>query len=263
MAGITIHSTNLDNIIIGALDAKWSARGDRILRYYIDVRHKKLNLHKEVSAPEIFILQSKMDALMAAWDEKYEQFTKRQNVLSGHAAAEDLTADAITKLGSLGRILIHTLAVDDRIDWEALKDKGVYDFPKRYPEEKPSTKSEAEPQYTLPKIGFFDLILGQKARIIASAEDSHRNTYRAWEDREHRRETEHAAAVAAWDQRQKAFWNDHLAKKAASKLIKQPHTQRWTGSRRKLQMVRRTPSSNMPPLCWRPPIMMASMKSPI
>ncbi len=215
MAGITIHSTNLDNIVIGALDAKWSARGDRILRYYIDVRHKKLNLHKEVSAPEIFILQSKMDALMAAWDEKYEQFTKRQNVLSGHAAAEGLTADAITKLGSLDRILVHTLAVDDRVDWEALKDKRVYDFPKRYPEEMPSTKSEAEPQYAIPKIGFLDLIFGQKARIIASAEDSHRNAYRAWEDREHRRETEHAAAVAAWDQRQKAFWNDHLAKKAA------------------------------------------------
>ncbi|MBY0306844.1 MAG: hypothetical protein K2W86_17050 [Sphingomonas sp.] len=93
MASIIIHSNNLGNLAIGELNVKWSARGDRILRYYIDVRHKKLNLHKEVSAPEIFILQSKMDALMASWDEKYEHFTKRQNLLSGHAAAEDITAD--------------------------------------------------------------------------------------------------------------------------------------------------------------------------
>lgn len=69
MTKVTIHSNNLENIVIGSLDAKWSARGDRILRYYIDVRHTKLNLHKEVSAPEIFILQSKLDALMAGWDE--------------------------------------------------------------------------------------------------------------------------------------------------------------------------------------------------
>lgn len=215
MASITIHSTNLDNIVVGALDAKWSARGDRILRYYIDVRHKKLNLHKEVSAPEIFILQSKMDALMAAWDEKFEQFTKKQNVLSGHAAAEDLTGDAITRLDSLGRILVHTLSVDDRVDWEALKDKRTYDFPKRYPEEKPSTKAEAEPQYTAPKIGFFDLLLGRKARIIASAEDSHGTAVRAWEDREHRRKTDHEMAVLAWNKRQKTFWDDHHVKKAA------------------------------------------------
>jgi restriction system protein len=65
---VTIHSNNLENIVVGALDAKWSARGDRILRYYIDVRHRKLNLHKEVSAPEIFILQSKLDALIAGCD---------------------------------------------------------------------------------------------------------------------------------------------------------------------------------------------------
>lgn len=47
MAGITIHSTNLENLVVGELNVRWSARGDRILRYYIDVRHKHLNLHKE------------------------------------------------------------------------------------------------------------------------------------------------------------------------------------------------------------------------
>jgi len=137
MASITIHSTSLDNLVIGELNVKWSARGDRILRYYVDVRHKKLNLHKEVSAPELFILQSKMDALMASWDEKYEQFTKKQNVLSGHAAAEDMTADAINRLDGLGAILTHTLKVDDRVDWESLKDKSQYDFPKSFPEAAP------------------------------------------------------------------------------------------------------------------------------
>lgn len=38
---------------------------------------------------------------MASWD-GYEQFTKKQNVLSGHGAAEDMTADAITRLDGAG-----------------------------------------------------------------------------------------------------------------------------------------------------------------
>lgn len=214
MTGITIHSNNLDNLVVGELNAKWSARGDRILRYYVDVRHKKLNLHKEVSAPEIFILQSKMDALIASWDEKYEHFTKKQNVLSGHAAAEDLTADAIKQLDSLTTILAHTLKVDDRVEWESLKDKSKYDFPKSFPEAKPVSSPESKPTYTAPKIGFFDLILGRKVRIIADAEAGFHSVTRAWEDREHQRSTNHAKAVAAWEKRQKAFWDDHLAKKA-------------------------------------------------
>jgi len=214
MAGITIHSTNLGNLVVGELNAKWSARGDRILRYYVDIRHKKLNLHKEVSAPELFILQSKMDALIASWDEKYEQFTKKQNVLSGHAAAEDLTADAIKQLDSISTILAYTLKVDDRVDWESLKDKSKYDFPKSFPEAKPTSSPESQPSYTAPKIGFFDLVFGRKARILADAEAKFHSVMRAWEEREHQRSGNYAKAVAAWEKRQKAFWDDHLAKKA-------------------------------------------------
>jgi restriction system protein len=215
MTSITVHSTNPDNIAVGSLNAKWSARGDRILRHYIDVRHKKLNLHKEVSAPELFILQSKMDALMASWDEKYEAFTKKQNVLSGHAAAEDLTAESIAKLDGLALILAHTLKVDDRVDWEFLKDKTKYDFPKSFPEAKPSSSPEKKPEYVEPKVGFFDLILGKKAKILAAAENDHHAATRSWEDRDHKRQSSHSKAVAAWEQRQKAFWDEHLDKKAA------------------------------------------------
>lgn len=215
MTSITVHSNNLDNIAVGSLNAKWSARGDRILRYYIDVRHKKLNLHKEVSAPEIFILQSKMDALMASWDERYDAFTKRQNVISGHTAAEELSAESILKLDRLAVILGHTLKVDDRVDWDSLKDKSSYDFPKMYPEGKPASSSETKPEYVAPKIGIFALILGKKAKILTVAEQDHHTAMRAWEDREHQRQVSHSQAVSSWEKRQKTFWDEHLSQKAA------------------------------------------------
>jgi len=152
---------------------------------------------------------------MASWDEKYENFSKKQNVLSGHAAAEDMTADAINKLDSLGSILTYTLRVDDRIDWELLKDKRKYDFPKSFPEAKPTLSPEKAPTYTQPKIGFFDLILGRKGKILAAAEANFHSATRAWEEREHQRSVGYAKAMEVWEKRQKAFWDDHAAKKAA------------------------------------------------
>jgi restriction system protein len=213
VASITVHSNNLDNIVVGSLNAKWSARGDRILRYYIDVRHRKLNLHKEVSAPELFILQSKMDALMASWDEKFESFSKKQDVLSGYNAAEELTAESIIQLDQLNSILVHTLKVDDRVDWETLKDKSEYEFPKHFSEPKPTSSAEERPNYQLPKIGFFNLVLGKKAKILAAAEDEHLAATSSWEERDAQRQKSHADALADWEMRERAFWDEHKAKR--------------------------------------------------
>ena len=99
MASVTVRSNNIDNIVLGSLNAKWSARGDRILRYYVDVRHAKLNVHKEVSAPEIFILQSKLDALMASWDEKsiveYEEGRKLTHAKVTKKFTGDLEGESV------------------------------------------------------------------------------------------------------------------------------------------------------------------------
>jgi restriction system protein len=215
MASITVHSTNLDNIVVGELNAKWSARGDRVLRYYIDVRHKKLNLHKEVSAPELFILQSKMDALMAGWDEKYEAFANKQDVLSGYNAAEELTVESIEQLDRLALILAYTLKVDDRVDWDSLKDKSKYNFPERFTEAEPSSTPEQTPEYVAPKVGLLNLILGKKQKILTAAEDEHLAATTAWEERDLERQSSHAGAIAAWAKREKAFWEEHTAKKLA------------------------------------------------
>lgn len=107
MAEITYRSNSLQNISSGGLQVKYSANYSRILRYSIDFTHKALNLHKDVSAPELFILQSKVDALMASWDEKYIQYCKRSKVVSGKGLADEMTVEAVEKLESLERILHH------------------------------------------------------------------------------------------------------------------------------------------------------------
>lgn len=126
LSSIEVKSANLDQIVVGKLDAKWSARGDRILRYYIDFRHKSLNVHKEVSAPELFILQEKVDALMASWDEKYVQFKIRAALRLGSDTASDLEAEEHEKRRKFQKFLEQTLNTDDRVDWDSLKNKKPF-----------------------------------------------------------------------------------------------------------------------------------------
>ena len=211
MAEIIVRSNNIENIVLGRLTAKWSVRGDRILRYYLDIRHTKLNLHRELSAPEIFILQGKADALIASWDEKYADFQVKQHVATGNQAADDLTASALMKLASLQRILTHTLTVDDAVDWERLKDRTFYPMPKAFPEKRPAFVATTAPAYAEPKIAWWQSLLGKKSELITSAKARHQGRATAWEADEARRVKEHKDAEKAWEARQAGFWAEHKA----------------------------------------------------
>ena len=231
MSSIDIRSSNLENIAIGSLAAKWSARGDRILRYYIDFRHKKLNLHRELSAPEIFILQSKVDALMAAWDEKYAQFEDRRQLQAGKETAEDMCAEAEQKLSSLHRILSATLAVNDSVNWDDLKDHSAPPAPAHFPDAKPVLQSQprpeySEPPYHPPRISIFDLLFGRKERKLTEAEAEyakmaeqaaaqHARAVEQWEEDETRRRQIFEASLSAWEKGRADFLAEQEQKNQA------------------------------------------------
>jgi restriction system protein len=215
MVSITIRSTNIDELEVGQLNVKWNARGDRILRYYIDVRHKKMNLHRELGAPELFILQSKVDTLLADWDNKYVNFLMRQTFRSGKEAADEMTVDAIRRQEHIGRILAHTLTVNDEVDWNTLKDRSAYPMPETFPAPRPTTAPVPEPEYEQPRIGFIDIILGKRRHLEEQAQARNAQSAEYWRRVEHKRETEHAVAIADWERREAQFWADHHEAKAA------------------------------------------------
>jgi len=160
---IKCSSSNLSNIHAGELRAKYSAAGDRILRYYIDFRHLKLDLHKELSAPEVSILQNKVDTLMAQWDKKWEAHKKKEDTTAGKGTAEDLTTEAEARRGRLQCTLQHTLTIDDTIDWDVLKDRSKF-RKSRYSQ----TPKKAQLNSTVPpplKVGFFQALLGQRRKL--------------------------------------------------------------------------------------------------
>lgn len=206
MSAITISSEHLDQIVAGTLRPVFSARYDRILRYSIDLRHNALNVHRELSAPELFILQGKVDALIASWDEKYVQLQVKNLFKNGRAAAEEATLQAQERIRSLSRILQHTLDVDDAVDWNTLKDKGSYNKPEAFPEPRPTYLPVPTPIYVAPEIGLLDVLLGRKGKITAEAEAKYEERRAEWKAGDEAAQRRHAQEVFAWSERERKFW---------------------------------------------------------
>lgn len=104
MDGIEIKSAYLKSIRVGKIQAKFSADGTRVLRYYLDFWNEELSLHKELAATDLHLLQSKANELMAAWDRKVSEHRKKSKVVAGKDAADQMTVDALGRLERLNKI---------------------------------------------------------------------------------------------------------------------------------------------------------------
>ncbi|CAN7173953.1 restriction endonuclease [Aminobacter sp. LjRoot7] len=205
MDTVVVHSRYLKHIDLGKLSARHSADGSRILRYYVDLRHDLLKVHKELNAPELFLLQHKVNALVSQWDEKTDEFQKRRAIFGGKASAEQLTVDATAAIDRLSRILGHTLGINDRIDWEAMKDRSPYGGKMSFDKPQPHRLKAAEPQYYAPDIGFWDKLFGRARSKIETAETVHRHILEDWRKAEIKAEQDLARQTAAWTAEKASF----------------------------------------------------------
>ncbi|MCX5520736.1 restriction endonuclease [Kaistia defluvii] len=212
---IEIKSTSLPSISIGKLQAKYSVDGTRVLRYFIDFWHKELSLHKELSAPELYLLQGKVDALMANWDKRLEEYRKKTAVIAGKDTAEQRNLEASARLEALAGILAHTLSVDDRVDWEALKDKRPFPEANRFREQKPQIQNVPKPDFSPPTLTIWDYILGRKNRKLEEARHTYSDAVNTWQDQSYKAEASFKQQMLLWEARKTAFENDFAARKSA------------------------------------------------
>jgi HJR/Mrr/RecB family endonuclease len=181
MAHIEIKSANIDNISPGRLNVKYSASGERILRYYIDVTHNKLHLHKELSAPELSILKTKMDILMSTWDKKWSEQQVINKLSKGSELAKQLSLDAVSNIEGLSNILAHTLKVNDAVNWDSLKDYSKYPTPPDFEIPEPVPQWLETPVFQRPNITFLDKIFGKKKKKYESARSFYASEVEMWE----------------------------------------------------------------------------------
>jgi restriction system protein len=201
MEQIAVRTPNLKSLTLGQLQAKYSVDSSRILRYFIDFWHNDLHLHKELRATEIYLLQGKVNALMASWDKKLEALQKRSTIAAGKETADEMTIEALARLEALSGILTHTLKVDDRVDWEALKDRSPYTVDPRFLEPKPLRKTTPEPRYQEISIAFWDILFGRKGRKLAEAKERYETSRRRWQSEEDRNAALFSEQMNEWNAR--------------------------------------------------------------
>jgi len=202
---ITFRSTCIDHIKAGELRAKFSAAGDRVLRYYIDFRHVELGLHKELSAPELSILQNKVDTLMEQWDTKYEAHLAKKELAAGKELAEEMANAAEARRTKLRNTLSHTLEIDDTVDWEVLKDHSEFK-PEPFSKDWTAKTAKKSTAPAPPQISFFQKLTGKSKKLTAEY-----NQLLAAHDEKVRRverevEEQNAAAYAEW-KRERDEWD--------------------------------------------------------
>ncbi len=179
----------MGNYEVGQATAHYSANGTRVLRYSVEIKHNDLNEFKLLSAPEISILEHKVNSQINKWEDKWNKLVEKNKKASKLSAsieeAQKRTTDAEQALLAIDNLLAHTLTVNDAIDWNSLKQKEK--FTKEKPE-KPIKKDEIkfddpEPQkeaYQL-KFNLFDKMFeSRRKKKIEIAEQNYSKAYDYW-----------------------------------------------------------------------------------
>ncbi|MBI5213760.1 MAG: restriction endonuclease [Nitrospirae bacterium] len=198
---VTVKTTkNNDHLQVGQAQAYWNVSGTRVLKYTVEMFHKGLNEHKLISAPELDMLQNKANLQAQKWTEKWNVIEYRRKLSEKREAnveeANSRTEAAIEALKQIDSLLMHTLSINDAVDWEKLKKKEKYS--EKRPE-KPIKKKHSEypppPVKESPAFTFLEMLLlkYRKERKIKEAE------------------TKYLAAVSKWEEEKKAI--DQLNKK--------------------------------------------------
>ncbi|MAR71697.1 restriction endonuclease [Halomonas sp.] len=99
---------------------------DKPLGYQVEVWHDGLNEHRVLRDKDLDILESKANAQIRKWVDKWERLLAKEAEQDrrerGKEGAEEATREAETALEECGKLLASTLSVNDAVDWLSLKE---------------------------------------------------------------------------------------------------------------------------------------------
>lgn len=102
-------------------------------KYSAQITHRGLNDLKILTSDDNGVLRNKVKAHVAKLEEKWESIVQKRNIIRSkeqiQEEADTLTKEAIKELKEIDNILLHTLDIDDTVDWEQLKDKTKFNIP--------------------------------------------------------------------------------------------------------------------------------------
>src|SRR5262249_36439299 len=205
--------------------------------WQIEVRHDGLKKYRIVRGSDKYVVEQMAAAQRAAWA---EMWAKKQSV--EHRAyyretkkelARKQTAQAIAAVDAVRTLLAHTMKIDDRVNWDVLKDFS--EFPKPRPPSPdpalwPDPPNRRSFKYT-PQIGFLDHVISSRAMAkMMAAEQLYLTDFKRWQKTKSQIETlnavrlaEHAKAVGEWEKEQAEFLSEQAERNAHIEARKQEY----------------------------------------
>ena len=116
-----------DMVKIGAVVPNYTTRGN-LSSISVHCEHRGLREHRELKSSDTAVLQGKLETLLARWEERWLKAQLQCARIGSAQAAESATLEAQKRLGELDGLLKHTLAVDDRVDWNRLKMHAPFEW---------------------------------------------------------------------------------------------------------------------------------------
>ncbi|MCT2196126.1 restriction endonuclease [Paenibacillus sp. p3-SID1389] len=193
----------------------WNSSGTRILKYSVEMYHKGLNEHKLISAPEPDILQNKVKIQAKKWNEKWSSILhKRQLNQEKEASIEEAarrTEEATNNLIEIDNLLLHTLSVDDTVDWDSLKRNDHY--PINYPEPRIKKVYPEKPREEAPSFSLIDIIIkSRKQKKLQESTSRYSAMLMQWEEQKksideynQSLEREYEQELQEWEQKKNEF----------------------------------------------------------
>ena len=168
------------------------------LKFIAEITHAGLNDFNVFFSYDQGILQNKVKNHVAKLEEKWNKFLDKQNTVATIKVAEERTKEALNALKQVENILLCALNIDNKIDWELLKDKHIFDVPS--PEKqleqrlrnivKPSrtafqTHTEIPNQLNFkPKFSLWDyLVPSKKEQKIQFANELYKKALNEWNEK--------------------------------------------------------------------------------
>jgi len=208
--------------------------------YQIEVRHKGLHKYRLIKGTERYIVEQKASAQQRAWEELWAKKQATEAVRANRqrsvrekeakkALAAERTAEAQQVFAGIEQTLLHTLTVNDRIEWESLLDYTP--FPQSLPSAPkdiayPKEPKKSDQQFMPVKRWYHAFLSGLRQKTEEEAKTRFLLAHETWLKQVAQADTsnkankdEHNLSVERW-QREKERYEQEQAQKNTKVLQK-------------------------------------------
>jgi len=132
MAEVTTLSFDysIPDLLVGKIDVSdpyqnYSSKGNPT-SFGVNLDFREMNLSKTLKSSEFYVLRCKIEDTLRTWEAKYQRHIDKMRKKNRAEHVDELNNEAKEAIEALNNILVHTLSVDDTVDWNIIKRKDEY-----------------------------------------------------------------------------------------------------------------------------------------